>query len=267
MGVQMNHKNKLLIGVLMVGFLLLTACHGSKKIVSTPSVTKTIKVDSSARVQYIYHPVQNLPQWIYAEMDVEIQSDKFSQDVSAKVKIKRNDTAWISITGFLGIEGARILVTKDSFELLDRLNRKYYKEHVSLATKLLPFDISLSKLQYMILGWNAEQIDTAYHRSNKADTILYQLNNDKKQMMFCFWNKEMVNCSERYIPNQLSIAHLYSDFRMVDQLTLKVAMERDYNIYKNSDKSTAKVHITELKINQVQSFNFSVSSGYERVRL
>ena len=74
------------------------------------------KVDSS-RVQYTT---------FNAKLNIDYKSDDGKKyDVNASVRMFRDSAIWISANAILGIEAMRVLITRDSVKLLDKLNKIY----------------------------------------------------------------------------------------------------------------------------------------------
>ena len=158
-------KQNILLPIFIVSFIFFSC---NKKNKSNPSTINSIdvKYDSAITAKnQIIIPKISMPNTVVLEADLSIQSESFSQDISAKFKFKNEDTTWISITGIFGIEGARILITKDTFHLLDRINRKYITGPVSMSKKLLPIQLDLNSFQSLIMGYAAYAIDSSFFSS------------------------------------------------------------------------------------------------------
>ncbi|MGL4632398.1 MAG: DUF4292 domain-containing protein [Leadbetterella sp.] len=81
---------------------------------------------------------------------VNINSPKLNQTLPANVHVRRDSIIWISVA--LGLEVARISISPDTIQILDRLNRKYYGTSFQELSTQLQFDINFQILQAAIFG-------------------------------------------------------------------------------------------------------------------
>jgi hypothetical protein len=81
---------------------------------------------------------------------VGFSSASISQSFPATIQVKKDSAIWISVT--MGIEIARCLVTTDSIQLMDRINRKYYEEDLSDLSRRLGFNLNFGFIQSMLSG-------------------------------------------------------------------------------------------------------------------
>ncbi len=64
---------------------------------------------------------------LYAKrIDISLANEKETNNFKASLKIKRDSFIQLSITGPLGIEGARVLFTNDSIKFIDVIHKKYF---------------------------------------------------------------------------------------------------------------------------------------------
>jgi plasmid maintenance system killer protein len=98
-------------------------------------------------------------QFFSAKADIEIAHDNSRESFSANFRYKSEDTLWISLTGTLGIEGARMLVTKDSTYVINKLEKSQYKFANTEANFILPLALNLDDWK-MILFNKMYTVDT-----------------------------------------------------------------------------------------------------------
>lgn len=73
-------------------------------------------------------------------------------DVNAAIRMQRDSAIWISVNAVLGIEALRVLITKDSVKLLDKLNKTYKSHSVSYLQETTALPLDLPTLQDLIVG-------------------------------------------------------------------------------------------------------------------
>lgn len=62
-----------------------------------------------------------------AKADIQIDQNGNQESFTAHIRYKILDTLWISFTGPLGIEGGRMLVTKDSTYIINKMDKTAYR--------------------------------------------------------------------------------------------------------------------------------------------
>jgi Domain of unknown function (DUF4292) len=81
---------------------------------------------------------------------ISINSSKLRQTIPANINIKKDSVIWISVS--LMLEVARVNITPDTIQILDKLNRKYYGTSFKSLSKMFDFDIDFQILQSALLG-------------------------------------------------------------------------------------------------------------------
>ena len=91
--------------------------------------------------------------WFNAKMKVDYEgASGDGKDATANIRMKKDSVIWISLTGLLGIEGVRAIVTKDSIKVMNKLKKEIQYRTVAYLQELtqLPFDFYT--LQDLLLG-------------------------------------------------------------------------------------------------------------------
>src|SRR2546423_4002031 len=78
--------------------------------------------------------------------------DGKSYNINANIKMYRDSAIWISANAILGIEAMRVLITKDSVKLLDKLSKTYTARSVNYLQEVTALPLNLSILQNLIVG-------------------------------------------------------------------------------------------------------------------
>lgn len=104
-------------------------------------------------------------------------SDGKKYDINAIVRMQRDSAIWISANALLGIEALRVLVTRDSVKVLDKLNKTYTARSVDYLQEVTALPLNLSTLQDLIAG-NPVFLDssaTSYTASGDGTVTLLAL--------------------------------------------------------------------------------------------
>lgn len=87
-----------------------------------------------------------------ADFDADYSSGGVVTSFSGQIRIFRDSFIWISASAVLGIEVSRMLVTQDSFWMIDRVHNTYLRTGFSFLRKQTHPSINISILQALLTG-------------------------------------------------------------------------------------------------------------------
>lgn len=82
----------------------------------------------------------------------KLNLDGKAYDVTLNIRIKKDETIWVSITALAGMEVSRILITPDSIEIRDRINDEYLEKPFSFIHDFTNEKINFQTLQSLLVG-------------------------------------------------------------------------------------------------------------------
>lgn len=149
--------------------LVMFGCRPAKKVqkiqtaiskVDTTSVTVMPKkdnkgVDSARLLKDVYSKVLKNKidfKTFNAKVRVEYSGKQGGDEATAYVRLEKDKVIWLSLRGALGIEGFRVLVTKDSVKVMNLLKKDVQLRSIGYLQEIteLPFDFTT--LQDLIIG-------------------------------------------------------------------------------------------------------------------
>lgn len=137
--------NKLLSFIIL--WVFISACTGVKNtstaIGSKMTTKQLFKQMDAANFDFDF---------LQAKAKVKFDDGEINQSFTALIRIEHNKTIWMSLTGPFGIEGARVLISPDRIQVIDRLNDMYYDEPFDFINNYLPFPADFSFMQNLIVG-------------------------------------------------------------------------------------------------------------------
>jgi hypothetical protein len=174
--------------VLLAIMALIASCRSTKKIQNAITkkdtvVTVTVppdvqKNDTSILIlSTIQKMKSNLISYntFTAKVNVDYRGgDGKNYDVNANVRMYKDSALWISANAILGIEALRVLITKDSVKVLNKLEKTYTARSVDYLQQLTALPLDLATLQDLIVG-NPVFLDpkiVSYSVSGKTITML-----------------------------------------------------------------------------------------------
>jgi len=73
-------------------------------------------------------------------------------DFTANITMKKDSILWINITGLLGVNAFRALITRDSVKLIDKLKRTVRLRSVEYLQDLIHIPMTFTDLQNLLIG-------------------------------------------------------------------------------------------------------------------
>lgn len=107
-------------------------------------INRTLDKIDSNRINY---------QTFVAKVNVDYKSaDGKNYNVNVNLRMYNDSAIWINVNALLGIDVMRVLITKDSLQLLDKLNRVYTKRSIAYLQQVTSLPLDLKTLQALIIG-------------------------------------------------------------------------------------------------------------------
>ena len=216
-----------------------------------------------------------------AKLDVEATVDSSTNSFVASLRIKKDSIIWISISK-LGIEAARVLITKDSVKLVNRINNQYFKGDFAYISKLLNSQLDYEILQALLVGNSVSFYDDDERLKGGVSDCQYLLGTIRKHKLKKVMEKgkELKDPSQNiYLnPDTFKILRIlfydfdlnrsfeanYSEFTMVDSTQL-FPSKMTFNI-KAQKNIAIDIHYLREKINEEVTFSFKIPDNYEEIK-
>ncbi|HTA63778.1 MAG TPA: DUF4292 domain-containing protein [Bacteroidia bacterium] len=213
--------------------------------------------------------------------DLTIDTEEHSFNVS--VRCRKDSVIWLSISK-LGIDAARVLITKDTVKFTMGLTeKKYFVGDFSYINQMLHADLDYDMLQALLFGNSAafHDDDDKLKPGRDRNTCQYFLSTVRKRHLKKITNgTETPNESYQTIwldPSTFKILTLefddikakrkfnssYNDFRPVDKYLAPFKLLYSITAEKNIK---ADISYSRISINEQQSFPFKIPPSYERIQ-
>jgi len=196
--------------------------------------------------------------FFHAKSEIAIERNGEREEFTAHIRYNLKDTLWVSFTGTLGIEGARMLITNDSTYIINKLEKNHMIFSSKEANYIIPYAFSLNDWKTLLLNIpmkedsaseivmeNEIQITTHYTQDNIRK--IYQKNN---RILKCQFN----NTREGGLCEVV-----FSQYENANK-NWTLAKERQIQVNQPSD-SPIKISIRYLNFtfNQPKPFTFNYS--------
>jgi hypothetical protein len=216
---------------------------------------------------------------VNAKMSVESLIDSSSNSFTVTLRMRRDSVIWMSISK-LGIEGARVLITKDSVKLINRISNKYFIGDYAYISKMLNTELDYEMLQSLLVGSSVEFYDEDEKIKPGADDCMYTLGTVRKfKIKKAERGKDLKEPAQSIymLPGLFKVARIVfyefnpdrsfdARFDNFEQLEDKQSfpMKMKYTI-KAQKNVNIDITYTKVSLNEEQSFPFKIPDNYERI--
>ncbi len=216
-----------------------------------------------------------------AKLSVESLIDSSSNSFTINLKMKKDSVIWMSISKF-GIEGARVLITRDTVKLTISFgDKKYFIGDFSYISKLLNADLDFEILQSLFVGNSVAFYDEDSKLKPGSSNCQYTLGTIRKRKLRRVMEKgkELKESAQSIymLPESFKISRIlfyefnpersldvqYSEHTKVDStqfLPLKMNL-----VFRAKKNISIAINYTKTSLDQEQTFLFKIPEGYEQI--
>jgi hypothetical protein len=219
-------------------------------------------------------------EWLTAKFSAEAIIDDKSTSFNVSMRAKKDSVLWFSISPALGIEVARVIVTKDSVKMIDRLNSKFFIGDFKFISRMLHTEVDFEILQSLLVGNSVEFYeeddllkssinDNKYLlstvRKRKLRKVI-QKDKELKEPMQSIWLEPETYKVSRLLFKEFetdkSFDATYSDFQQVNGQLLPAKLTFDIIAEK---KMKISIDFTKTQLESHQNVPFSIPEKYTRM--
>jgi len=245
--------------------LLFVSCKAKGKVVAETKKEDSNKMSAEKILKNHYANKGDFTT-LYIKSSVKYNDAKQSQNLTAEIKIKKNEQILVSIR-FLGITMAKALITPTTVSYYEKLNGTYFEGDFSTLSKWLGTDLDFNKVQNMLIGQPIDDLTRGKYQDSLVDQS-YRLedlskNNTKK---YFFFDKDSFLLNKQEISQTTEnrkIEVLYSDYKKYNETPLP----SDIAINAVQDKGKTEINLgyNTITINEELTFPYSVPNDYKRI--
>ena len=217
--------------------------------------------------------------WLSAKYSAEVTSGGKTTSFKATLKCRKDSVIWMSISPALGIEVARVHITKDTVRFMNRLNTTYFEGDFKYINKMLNIDIDFDILQSILIGnvfsyFEEEDfktfIDKDYYllstvRKRKLKRTI-QKNDSLNLVAQSIWLEPRTFKIARYSFHDFNINRVfdvnYSDFAPVDSQLFPFKMRFEL---KGDKPALINIVYSKVIYDDSQNLPFTIPEKYERI--
>ena len=271
---EITKMKKTILSVLIIS-LIITACHTAKHaqraVAAQPSVTQSpaekIKpVDSTSIIKDTITSLLNMPvnfTTFYGKAKADFNSERASGNATVYIRMQKDSVIWISVTGPLNIEGARVLITKDSLKIINKLESTVQLSSIQHLRQITRLPFSFSDFQNVILGKPSVFNNAELNFDLKPDSIKVSAQQSSINYIFSFLRSNFILGQSRFIANSngnlIDANIFYNNYQTINGINFSA--DRDIAIT-GTAPMRLQLNFKEYNFNQPQTFPFTISKNY-----
>lgn len=205
--------------------------------------------------------------WFSAKASGDFDSPQFSGSGSMQLRIRKDSLIWMVGKKF-SIEGFRTIINKDSFYLVNRLERFYGAEPLNRIHRMFGMRLYFEDMQELLAG-NVLLPDTAQIQTyvQTGDKCLLSATIDEFEVTYTFEARALrliaLTMKDRY---GRRVEAQFDDYKKLHKTF--VPYQRNYTFFDETIQiAKLDVDVDEIEIDTPKSLNFSIPSHYERIRI
>jgi len=266
----------ILIAFTLLINLFFSSCSPGKRVIKTP-----VKEEGSEFLISKMKENHNHFETFKGRALASIYNNGKTNDLKVNIRIKKDSIIWVSISAGVGLEAARVMLTKDSVMFLNRIDKTFFAGNYQFISRMINAQVDFDIVQSLLTGndikWYGYQelkasidnhsyrLESAHRRKLKKYS---KLNEEINVIYQSIWlNPESFKIERikiKEIKNEnKKIDAFYSNFKVINgqvlpfQYDITISAKDDIAI----DATLMKVELdTELK------FPFNIPSKYEEIK-
>ena len=191
-----------------------------------------------------------------AKSEIIIERNGVKEDFIAHIRYNLNDTLWVSFTGTFGIEGARMLITKDSTYIINKLDKTSSVFTNEEENDIIPYSFSLDDWKILLLNIPTNQ-DSASEMVMENEILVHTYFSQNKIQKTYQKTNRLLKCHFNNTRNGMICEVIYNQYDNSSKVW-PLAKERNIQITQAS-REPIKISIKylEYSFNNVKPFQFN----------
>ncbi len=190
---------------------------------------------------------------------------KGEKEFMASIRIKKDSLIWASFFNAMGIEGARVMLTPDTFKILNKLGNEYGEKDFGALREWLMLPITFEMLQQLLAG-NKLNIQERAANANMQDSV-YVLFAESDKLKEQLWvHPQNYTITKMVLKDKLLKQDMTLTFDVYNDLNGKpFAYKRFIEINRDGAVTRLSIEVTKVRVDEELDFPFEVSSKYKKI--
>lgn len=222
--------------------------------------------------------------WVSAKANVQSRVDDKEESFDIRLSIRKDSALLVSIQYLLGLQVAKVLITKDSVKFVNYIQKTYFKGDFNYINELLNADLDFELVQAVLFGNSAEyqEDETKLKPVTDRQNCHYLLSTERKRrlrkiqtgssdlkdaMQILTLNPEnykiLKNEFTEPSTNRMFIAN-YSEFTQKDSVYAPYHVDIDIVAQK---KANIKIEYVRIEKNTPQKLSLNIPAKYDPIQI
>lgn len=256
-------KKSLLL--LFVFSLLVTACGPGKL-----AENETLKNPTARKVIRYHTKTEPNFKTLNARLKGTYDDGNDKQSISVSMRIKKDETIWLSakLAGLIPL--AKLMVTPDRVQFYEKINNQYFDGDFSLLSNWLGVEVDFEKFQNLLFGNVLDPLDKNeyYLQDTEEGFVLNSKENKVLDKIFLLDKQTLKLKSQRYKKANWAAKDLeinYPSYKR--QKNFLFPDKIDIIVNEKGMETEIKIDYRSLEFNKSLSFPFKMPTGYKEIEL
>lgn len=206
--------------------------------------------------------------WFAAKADAHFESSTLSGSGALQLRIRKDSLVWMTGKKF-SIEGFRSIINRDSFFMVNRIDKYYHAEDNRMLARTFGIDLNFEDVQHLLAGnmFLPDANDSTYYAQNTEKCIL-STQMAHLNIVYCLDARTLqLNTVDITDGKGRKIEVELGNYKKNKDLPI-LPYDRKYT-FKEPDNETSvlDIKIDEVELNVAKSVNFNIPSHYDRLRI
>lgn len=245
-----------------------SACHHPKNISKTEPAKTVIQnpvvkpIDSKVRL--LLKQLKNQePEFkeLAAKLKARVASSSINQSFTTNIRWKKGEKIWLSMS-IIGIEGARVLITRDSIKIMDKINSRYIIKPLSFIKQKTLVDLSFTDIEKLLLGQLIFTDSTIAKYADNTSNITISADG-LQSLTNVIFDKSTNNLSSIFVTNKMysqTVESTYGNYQT--QLGKSFSMDRNLKIRSGLETFEMDAKFQSIEVKQNLEYPFPINPDY-----
>ena len=249
--------------LLMVGILIgLSACGGKKPIVYKGEMPERDSAEVMASLVD-----RNVDfDWFASKASAKIESPQENAKGTVYLRVKKDSMIWAVFKKY-SVEASRMLITKDSFFIIYRLDKKYERGSIEDLERAFNIDFSFEDAQQLVVG-NTFLPDDSSVSIAKAKPY-YQVEGESLGILLAYWvNGYDLSLEKMHYTDEMDrlVKVNYGDYRIKEGKG-RIPYLREYDLPVEDDqRAYLKLEFKDIEFEKPKRTIFRIPEQYEEIQ-
>lgn len=190
---------------------------------------------------------------------------KSEQDFQASIRMKKDSIVWGSLFGAMGVEGARIMITPDTFMVLNKIGNDYAVRNFDFLQAWLMFPISFGMLQQTLAGQKVDISETASMAFLQDSSFVIYYETDRLQEKI--WVKpENYTITKMVLKDKKLIQEMTITFDDYKELNGKpFSYQRSVEVVRGAQVLRLNTTISKISLDEELTYPFEITDRYKKI--